>query len=79
MGWGVFASSAVGLDASYGRILSHLGSDGVWLAEVTAFPDVGLTIQIMANGTLDKDGNDVTSGALNEIKLRLLHRFGPRG
>ena len=78
MGWGVFESSDVGLDARLGRVLGHLGSDGVWLAEVTAFPDVDFSIQIMANGTVDKDGIDLASGAFNEIKLRLLHRFGSR-
>jgi CubicO group peptidase (beta-lactamase class C family) len=78
MGWGVFAAELIGLDPRYGRVLNHLGSDGVWLAEVDALPDIGFSIQIMANGTVDKNGNSLDSGAFEEIKLRLFHRFAPK-
>jgi CubicO group peptidase (beta-lactamase class C family)/pimeloyl-ACP methyl ester carboxylesterase len=78
MGWAVYNASAVGLNSRLGRVLSHLGSDGVWLAEIAAFPDVDFSIQILANATVDKHGNSLSERTFEEIKQRLFHRFAPR-
>lgn len=75
MGWGVYNAEVAGLDPRIGRVLSHSGSDGVWLAEVNSFPEIDFSIQILANGTVDQDGNDLSVSAFVEIKQRLLQRF----
>jgi CubicO group peptidase (beta-lactamase class C family)/pimeloyl-ACP methyl ester carboxylesterase len=77
MGWELSDASRVGLNPNLGRILTHQGSDGVWLSEVTAFPDLGFSIQILANGTTDKNGRDLGTDAFNQVKQRLLQRFTP--
>jgi CubicO group peptidase (beta-lactamase class C family)/dienelactone hydrolase len=78
MGWETFTADAFGRDASLGASIVHNGSDGFWLAKVEAFPDVDFAIAIMANATLDKDGNDLDSTAFAEIQQRLMHRFAIR-
>ncbi len=78
MGWVVASAEAAGLDSSYGQVLNHNGSDGVWLSEVAALPDVDFSIQILANATLDKRGNDLGATAFTEIKQRLMQRFAPK-
>lgn len=78
MGWVVGSSEAAGLESGYGQVLNHNGSDGVWLSEVVAFPEVDFSIQILANATLDKQGNDLGAAAFTEIKQRLMHRFAPK-
>lgn len=75
MGWETFAAGAFGRDASLGASIVHNGSDGFWFAKVEAFPDLDFAIAIMANATLDKDGNDLESTAFAEIQQRLMHRF----
>lgn len=77
-GWLVLPPGTQGLDRRLGRVLSHNGSDGVWLSEVTAFPDINFSIQILANATLDRDGKDLSTTAFQEIRQRLMQRFGPR-
>lgn len=77
-GWLVFEAGTAGLDGSLGRVLSHNGSDGYWLTDVTAFPDVDFSIQIMANTAVDREGNDLATSAFQEVRQRLLHRFAPR-
>jgi len=77
MGWIVAPAAAGGLDPKFGTIITHNGSDGVWLAEVTAFPDQDFAIAIMSNATVDRTGEDLGSAAFTEIKARLLSRFGP--
>ncbi len=74
-GWVVLPAESAGLDSSFGTVLTHNGSDGVWLSEVVALPDVDFSIQILANATVDREGNDLGQGAFLEIKQRLLHRF----
>ena len=76
-GWVTIPKELTGLDPALGRIITHNGSDGVWLAEVTALPESGLAIAIMANATVDKFGNSLDQEAFAEIKLRLLQRFAP--
>ena len=77
MGWVVASAEVAGLNSGYGQVLNHTGSDGVWLSEVIALPDVDFSIQILANATLDKQGNDLGAAAFTEIKQRLMHRFAP--
>ena len=77
MGWELPDPTSVGLNPNVGRILTHQGSDGVWLSEVTAIPDLGFSIQILANGTTDKNGRDLGTDAFSEIKQRLIQRFSP--
>ncbi|MCY2978475.1 MAG: alpha/beta fold hydrolase [Planctomycetota bacterium] len=78
IGWELLDASSIGLSTKFGRILTHQGSDGVWLSEVTAFADLGFSIQILANGTTDKNGIYLGGDAFNEIKVRLLQRFTPK-
>jgi CubicO group peptidase (beta-lactamase class C family)/dienelactone hydrolase len=78
MGWETFTADAFGRDASLGASIVHNGSDGFWLAKVEAFPEADFAITIMANATLDKDGNDLESAAFAEIQQRLMHRFASK-
>jgi hypothetical protein len=59
-------------------VLTHNGSDGLWLSEVVAFPDIDFSIQILANATIDRNGYDLAQTAFAELKQRLIHRFAKR-
>ena len=48
---------------SYRQVLNHTSSNGVWLSEVVAMPDVDFSIQIPANTTLDTQGNPLGAAA----------------
>lgn len=78
MGWLVVSAESAGFDSSFGHVLQHNGSDGVWLSEVAAFPDLNFSIQILANSTVDKDGNDLGTAAFAEIRQLLMRRYAPR-
>ena len=77
-GWVTIPTALTGIDPALGSIITHNGSDGVWLAEVTALPDSHLAIAIMANATVDKNGNSLDQAAFAEIKQRLLQSFAPQ-
>ena len=74
-GWATIPKELTVLDPALGSIITHNGSDGVWLAEVTALPERGLAIAIMSNAAVDKFGTSLDQAALAEIKLRWLQRF----
>ena len=76
MGWGVL-EPGLASDPRLGINLNHLGSDGNWLAGVTAFPQVGFSMQVMANAIVDKNGADLESTAFAELSQRVSRRFGP--
>ncbi len=72
MGWVTVPAAVAGLDPSLGRVLTHDGSDGVWLSQVAALPDANIAITIMANGTVDRNGTDLGAEAFVEIRNRLV-------
>ena len=77
-GWFVLPAEAAGLNSSFGTVLTHNGSDGLWLSEVVALPDIDFSIQILANATIDRNGYDLAQTAFAELKQRLIHRFAKR-